>query len=53
MANPVATFETSEGSFKAEIFLAEMPITAQNFISLARSPWPTPAVPTAAARSSS
>ena len=37
MANPVATFETSEGSFKAEIFLAEMPITAQNFISLAES----------------
>lgn len=37
MANPVATFETSEGTFKAEIFLAEMPITAQNFISLAES----------------
>jgi len=37
MGNPVATFETSEGSFKAEIFLAEMPITAQNFISLAES----------------
>ena len=37
MANPVATFDTSEGTFKAEIFLAEMPITAQNFISLAES----------------
>ena len=37
MGNPVATFETSEGTFKAEIFLAEMPITAQNFISLAES----------------
>ena len=37
MGNPVAVFETSEGTFKAEIFLAEMPITAQNFISLAES----------------
>ena len=37
MANPVATFDTSEGTFKAEIFLAEMPITAQNFIDLANS----------------
>ena len=26
MANPVATFDTSEGTFKAEIFLAEMPL---------------------------
>ena len=37
MANPTATFDTSMGSFKAEIFLDEMPITAQNFISLANS----------------
>ena len=37
MANPIATFETSLGSFKAEIFLAEMPITAGNFIHLAES----------------
>ena len=37
MANPVAVFDTSEGTFKAEIFLAEMPITAQNFIDLAES----------------
>jgi cyclophilin family peptidyl-prolyl cis-trans isomerase len=37
MGNPVAVFETSEGTFKAEIFLAEMPITAQNFLSLAES----------------
>ena len=37
MGNPVAVFETSEGTFKAEIYLAEMPITAQNFISLAES----------------
>ena len=37
MANPTATFETSMGSFKVEIFLEEMPITAENFISLAKS----------------
>jgi len=36
MPNPIATFDTSEGSFKAEIFLAEMPITAGNFIKLAQ-----------------
>ena len=37
MANPTATFDTSEGTFKAEIFLAEMPITSKNFIDLANS----------------
>jgi cyclophilin family peptidyl-prolyl cis-trans isomerase len=37
MANPTATFETSMGKFTAEIFLDEMPITAENFISLAKS----------------
>ena len=37
MANPVATFETSLGSFSAEIYLEQMPITAQNFIDLAKS----------------
>jgi peptidylprolyl isomerase len=37
MANPIASFETSQGTFKAEIFLDEMPVTAQNFISLAKS----------------
>lgn len=37
MANPIAVFETSLGSFKAEIFLAQMPITAGNFIALARA----------------
>ncbi|MBL8618861.1 MAG: peptidylprolyl isomerase [Deltaproteobacteria bacterium] len=37
MTNPIATFETSLGSFKAEIYLEQMPITAQNFISLANS----------------
>ena len=35
MANPTATFETSLGTFKAEIFQAEMPITAGNFLALA------------------
>ncbi|MBL4849058.1 MAG: peptidylprolyl isomerase [Planctomycetes bacterium] len=34
MANPIATFDTSLGSFKAEIFQAEMPVTSQNFIDL-------------------
>ena len=34
MANPTAVFETSEGTFKAEIYLEQMPITAQNFIDL-------------------
>jgi cyclophilin family peptidyl-prolyl cis-trans isomerase len=37
MPNPTAVFETSEGTFRAEIFLAEMPITAKNFLDLARS----------------
>jgi len=37
VANPTAVFETSLGTFKAEIFLAEMPGTAGNFISLAKS----------------
>ena len=36
MANPTATFDTTMGTFKAEIFLEEMPITAENFISLAK-----------------
>jgi len=35
-ANPVATFETTMGSFKAEILLEEMPITATNFIDLSK-----------------
>lgn len=37
MTNPTATFETSLGTFKAEIFRTEMPITAGNFIKLAQS----------------
>lgn len=36
-ANPVAVFETTMGSFKAEIFLDTMPITSSNFIDLAKS----------------
>ena len=34
MPNPIATFETSAGTFKAEIYLDKMPITASNFIDL-------------------
>jgi cyclophilin family peptidyl-prolyl cis-trans isomerase len=37
MGNPIATFETTAGTFKAEIFLDTMPITAKNFLDLARS----------------
>jgi len=37
MPNPTATFDTSLGSFTAEIFLDQMPITAQNFLKLASS----------------
>merc|ERR1712094_115838 len=35
--NPVATFDTTEGLIKAEIFLDRVPITASNFIDLAKS----------------
>ena len=35
MANPIVEFDTTEGSFKAEIFQDQMPITAGNFLSLA------------------
>mmetsp|Transcript_46550 Transcript_46550/g.85288 ORF Transcript_46550/g.85288 Transcript_46550/m.85288 type:complete len:187 (+) Transcript_46550:79-639(+) len=37
MANPVAIFETSAGTFEAEIFLDRVPRTASNFIDLAKS----------------
>jgi cyclophilin family peptidyl-prolyl cis-trans isomerase len=37
MANPTATFDTSLGTFTAEIFLDKMPATAGNFIKLAKS----------------
>lgn len=36
MANPTATFDTSLGTFKAEIYVDQMPITAGNFIKLAK-----------------
>jgi peptidylprolyl isomerase len=35
MGNPIATFDTTEGAFKVELFLDTMPITAKNFIDLA------------------
>ncbi len=37
MANPTATFETSLGNFTAEIYLDKMPVTAKNFLDLAKS----------------
>ncbi len=35
MANPTATFETSMGTFQAEIYVDQMPITGGNFVRLA------------------
>jgi cyclophilin family peptidyl-prolyl cis-trans isomerase len=32
--NPIATFETSLGTFKAELFVDKMPLTAGNFLRL-------------------
>jgi cyclophilin family peptidyl-prolyl cis-trans isomerase len=32
--NPIAVFETSMGTFKAEIYLKDLPITSSNFIDL-------------------
>merc|ERR1711937_598477 len=37
MANPTATFNTTMGSFKAEIYLDRVPRTASNFIDLCRT----------------
>jgi len=37
MANPIAVFDTTQGQFKAEIYLEQMPITGKNFIDLANS----------------
>jgi cyclophilin family peptidyl-prolyl cis-trans isomerase len=37
MANPTATLETSLGNIEIELFTDKMPITAGNFITLARS----------------
>ena len=37
MANPTATLETSLGNIEIELFVDKMPITAQNFVKLAKS----------------
>merc|ERR1711934_600689 len=37
MPNPTATFDSSAGTFQAEIYLDQMPLTASNFIDLANS----------------
>ncbi len=37
MANPTATCETSMGSFTVELFVDKMPLTANNWIKLAKS----------------
>ena len=37
MSNPIAVFDTSAGTIKAEIFIDQMPITGGNFVSLAKS----------------
>src|ERR1700759_986340 len=37
MPNPTATFETSLGNFTVELFADQTPITAGNFVKLAKS----------------
>lgn len=37
MANPIATLETSLGTIRVELFSDKMPVTANNFIRLAKS----------------
>ena len=37
MPNPIATFDTTLGSIKCELYLEQMPITVSNFIDLANS----------------
>src|SRR5688572_6307091 len=37
MPNPIATCETSLGTFKVELYVDKMPITAGNFVKLAKS----------------
>ncbi|MBL4686422.1 MAG: peptidylprolyl isomerase [Nannocystaceae bacterium] len=37
MANHTATMETSLGSFEVELFVDQMPVTAGNFVALAKS----------------
>jgi len=36
-ANPIAIFDTSMGSFEAELFMDKTPVTASNFVDLANS----------------
>ena len=36
MANATAIFETSLGTFQAELYTDQMPITAGNFVNLAK-----------------
>ena len=36
-ANPTATFETTQGTFSAELYLDRVPRTASNFIDLAQT----------------
>jgi peptidyl-prolyl cis-trans isomerase A (cyclophilin A) len=35
MPNPIAVFDTTEGSFKVELFEDKAPLTVQNFVALA------------------
>ncbi len=37
MPNPTARFDTTLGSFNVEIYLDQMPLTAKNFLDLAKS----------------
>jgi cyclophilin family peptidyl-prolyl cis-trans isomerase len=37
MPNPIATFDTTLGPIKCELYLEQMPITVSNFIDLANS----------------
>jgi cyclophilin family peptidyl-prolyl cis-trans isomerase len=37
MPNPIAVMDTSLGTIRAELYVDKMPITAQNFIKLAKS----------------
>ncbi|MDQ5958127.1 MAG: hypothetical protein QG665_477, partial [Patescibacteria group bacterium] len=36
-ANPVAVFETNQGTFKVELEMNKMPVTAGNFVKLAQA----------------
>jgi cyclophilin family peptidyl-prolyl cis-trans isomerase len=37
MANPTATFTTTQGNFTVEVYLDQMPVTSKNFLDLAKS----------------